>query len=249
VFLVNVPIVIAGIAAIAVLVPESRNPSPGRVDLGGVLLSVAGLATFVYGIITGGDSGEWGSARVLGPILGGALILAAFVLVREDTPIWVLATLYFVMGVGMATVVAPSTESVMSTLPREKAGVGSAVSNTFRQVGGALGVAVLGSVLSEVYRGAMAGPLGGLPAAARDAASESLAATYAVAADAGPAGAALLDPANSAYVQAMHWAAGGSALAGLLGLVAVLRWLPRHSVRLAPIVPAAEVEARLVDVT
>jgi EmrB/QacA subfamily drug resistance transporter len=352
VFLVNVPIVAAGVIAVAVLVPESRDPSPGRIDVIGVLLSVAGLGTLVYGIITGGDSGDWTSAGVLGPIAGGALVLtafvlyerrvafpaldvrlfreprfsaavgsvglvffasmgslffgtfylqlvrgysplqtgllflpfaaaqlifaprsagfvarygpkavcavgmslvtvslAAFVLVREDTPIWVLAGLYFVMGVGMATVVAPSTESVMSTLPREKAGVGSAVSNTVRQVGGALGVAVLGSVLSEVYRGAMAGPLSGLPAAARDAASESLAATYAVAADAGPAGAALLDPANSAYVQAMHWAAGGSALAGLIGVAAVLRWLPRHSVRHAPIVPPAEVEARLVDVT
>ena len=45
----------------------------------GVLLSVAGLATFVYGIITGGDSGDWTSPEVLGTIAGGALILAAFV--------------------------------------------------------------------------------------------------------------------------------------------------------------------------
>jgi EmrB/QacA subfamily drug resistance transporter len=352
VFLVNVPVVVAGVIAVAVLVPESRDPSPGRIDVIGVLLSVAGLGAFVYGIITGGDSGDWTSTRVLGPIVGGALVLAAFVaherriaypaldvrlfreprfsaavgsvglvffaamgslffgtfflqlvrgysplqtgllflpfaaaqlifaprsagfvarygpkavcavgmglvtvslaafvLVSENTPIWVLAAVYFVMGVGMASVVAPSTESVMSTLPREKAGVGSAVSNTVRQVGGALGVAVLGSVLSQVYRGAMEGPLAGFPAGVRDAASESLAATYAVAADSGPAGAALLDPANGAFVQAMHWAAGGSAFAGLLGVIAVVRWLPSQAARPAPIVPVAEVEARLVEAT
>jgi DHA2 family multidrug resistance protein-like MFS transporter len=352
VFLVNVPVVIAGIVAARALVPESRDPAPGRVDVPGVLLSVAGLATFVYGIITGGDSGDWTSPRVLGTIAAGALILAGFVayerraaspaldvtlfrnprfsaavgavalvffaamgslffgtfflqLVRgysplqtgllflpfaaaqlifaprsarfvaaygpkvvtatgmalvtvglaaflfmtAATPIWVLCVVYFVMGAGMASVVAPTTEVVMSSLPREKAGVGSAVSNTVRQVGGALGVAVLGSVLSEVYRGQIAGSLTGLPAAARDAASESLAATYAVAANSGRAGAALIAPANDAYVQAMHWAAGGSAIVALLGMIAVLRWLPGHSAKHAVVVPEAEVEARLVDAT
>ena len=329
IFLVNVPVVVGGIAAIALLVPESRNPAPGRIDLVGVLLSIAGLGTFVYGIITGGDSGEWGSAKVLVPIVGGALILAAFVLyerrvdhpaldvklfrnprfsaavgsvglvffaamgslffgtfflrlvrgyspletgllflpfaaaqlifaprsagfaarygprtvvaagmtlvaaslgaflfVGEHTPIWVLCVLYFVQGAGMGSVMAPVTEVVMASLPREKAGVGSAISNTVRQVGGALGVAVLGSVLSQVYRTGMEGPLAVLPAAARDAAGESLAATYAVAANSGPAGAALIAPANAAFVDAIHWAAGGSALVALLGVAAVLRWMP-----------------------
>src|SRR5215212_7566936 len=116
------------------------------------------------------------------------------------------------MGAGMASVIAPTTEAVMSTLPREKAGVGSAVTNTVRQVGVALGVAVLGSVLSQVYRGVMEGRLIGLPPGLRDAAAESLAATYAAAEQIGPSGAALIDPANSAFVQAMHWAAGGSAI-------------------------------------
>jgi MFS transporter, DHA2 family, multidrug resistance protein len=349
VFLINVPVVLGGIAAIVALVPESRDPAPGRIDIVGVLLSVAGLATFVYGIITGGDSGDWGSAKVIGPIVAGALILTAFVLyerrvafpaldvklfreprfsaavgsvglvffaamgslffgtfylqlvrgyspletgllflpfaaaqlifaprsagfaarfgpkavvgagmglvavslgafllLTETTPIWVLCALYFAQGAGMGSVMAPVTEVVMSSLPREKAGVGSAISNTVRQVGGALGVAVLGSVLSQVYRGAMEGPLAAFPAGAREAASESLAATYAVAAQT-PGGAVLLDPANSAFVQAMHWAAGGSALVALLGLAAVLRWLPGTAVRRTPQVVEAEREAVAVD--
>jgi DHA2 family multidrug resistance protein-like MFS transporter len=352
VFLVNVPIVIAGLVAISLLVPESRNPMPGRIDLFGVLLSVVGLATFVYGIITGGDSGEWISARVLGPIAAGALILAgfvayerrvafpaldvrlfrnprfsaavgsvgmvffaamgslffgtfylqlvrgysplqtgllflpfaaaqlifaprsatfaaaygpkavtatgmvlvtaslaSFVLIGGSTPIWVLCAVYFVMGAGMASVMAPVTEVVMSTLPRERAGVGSAVTNTVRQVGGALGVAVLGSVLSQVYRNGMQGPLSGFPASVRDVASESLASTYAVAANSGRAGAALIVPANDAFVNAMHWAAGGSAIAGLLGAIAVMRWLPGRAAPEPAVVPLPEMEARLVDAT
>ena len=330
--------------------PESRDPAPGRIDLVGVLLSVAGLATFVYGIITGGDRGEWGTVAVLGPIAAGLLILVgfvlyerriafpaldvrlfreprfsaavgavglvffaamgslffgtfylqivrgysplqtgllflpfaaaqllfaprsaafvarygpkavtaagmtlvtlslgAFLLVGETTPIWVLCVLYFVQGAGMASVIPPTTEAVMSSLPREKAGVGSAISNTIRQIGGALGVAVLGSVLSQVYRNGMEGPLSALPAGVREAASESLAATYAVAADSGAAGAALLDPANAAFVHALHWAAGGSALVALLGLAAVLRWLPGHPARRTPEMAEAEAEALAVE--
>ena len=52
--------------------------------------------------------------------------LASFVFITGATPIWVLCVVYFVMGAGMASVVAPTTEVVMSTLPRERAGVGSA---------------------------------------------------------------------------------------------------------------------------
>lgn len=75
----------------------------------------------------------------------------------------------------------PVTVSVMQALPREKAGSGSAVNNTFRQVGGALGIAVLGSVLSTVYRGSMEGHLGAVPAGAREAAGESIEATLGIA--------------------------------------------------------------------
>ena len=350
VFLVNVPIVIGGIIAIALLVPESRNPAPGKIDLVGVLLSIAGLGVFVYGIITGGDSGEWGSAKVIVPVVAGVLILAAFVLyerrveqpaldvrlfrdprfsaatgsvgltffaamgslffgtfylqlvrgyspletgllflpfaaaqlifaprsagfaakygpravvasgmvlvaaslgafllIGETTPIWVLGALYFVQGAGMGSVMAPVTEVVMSSLPREKAGVGSAISNTVRQVGGALGVAVLGSVLSQVYRNGMEGPLAPLPEAAREAASESLAATYAVADSSGPAGAALLGPANAAFVDAMHWAAGGSAIVALLGVAAVVRWMPGRAIRRTPELVEAEETALVTE--
>jgi EmrB/QacA subfamily drug resistance transporter len=58
-----------------------------------------------------------------------------------------------VMALGMALTMAPATESVMGSLPRSKAGVGSAVNDTTRQVGGALGVAIIGSLVASVYAG------------------------------------------------------------------------------------------------
>ena len=66
----------------------------------------------------------------------------------QDTPILVHRVIFFVQGVAMANIMPPATTAIMEALPREKAGVGSAMSNTVRQVAGALGVAVLGSVLS-----------------------------------------------------------------------------------------------------
>jgi DHA2 family integral membrane protein (MFS transporter) len=59
----------------------------------------------------------------------------------------------FAQGAGMGLTMAPSTNAVMSAVPRAKAGAGSAVNNTVRQVGGALGVAVLGSLLAVSFRG------------------------------------------------------------------------------------------------
>ena len=56
------------------------------------------------------------------------------------------------LAVGMGLVMAPATESIMGSLPPAKAGVGSAMNDTTRQMGGALGVAVFGSVLASVYR-------------------------------------------------------------------------------------------------
>ena len=78
VFLINVPLTAVGVVAIAALVPESKSPSPGRVDYLGVLLSIAGLVLVVYGIIRGGDAGSWLERGVIGPIAAGMALLAVF---------------------------------------------------------------------------------------------------------------------------------------------------------------------------
>src|SRR6202042_778567 len=78
VFLINVPVTVLGAIAVAILVPESRNREAGGIDYVGVLLSIAGLVLLVYGIVQGGDGESWLSLGVLGPIVGGLAVLAAF---------------------------------------------------------------------------------------------------------------------------------------------------------------------------
>jgi EmrB/QacA subfamily drug resistance transporter len=78
VFLINVPVTAVGILAVAILVPESRNREAGGIDYVGVLLSIVGLVLLVYGIVQGGDTSSWLHLGVLGPIVGGLAVLAAF---------------------------------------------------------------------------------------------------------------------------------------------------------------------------
>src|SRR6202451_3301900 len=86
VFLINVPVTVLGAIAVAILVPESRNRAAGRIDYVGVLLSIAGLVLLVYGIVQGGDGVSWLSLGVLGPIVGGLAILAAFAAYEARIP-------------------------------------------------------------------------------------------------------------------------------------------------------------------
>jgi predicted MFS family arabinose efflux permease len=73
-------------------------------------------------------------------------------------------TALLLAGTGIGLAMAPATDSVMGSLPLAKASVGSAMNDTARLVGGALGIAVLGTVLSEVYRDHVAAATGTLPA-------------------------------------------------------------------------------------
>ncbi|MDF3288458.1 MFS transporter [Streptomyces silvisoli] len=345
VFFVNVPIVLAALIAMSFLVPDSRDPHPGRLDPLGVLLSVIGLVLLVYGIIKGGQLADFGTPRSWAAILGGLAVLTLFVLYERrsshpafdvgyfrdrrfsasvvtiglvffalmgvtfffvfytqsvrgfsplqsgllllplaaaqiifaprarlvvnrfgaravctggmlltsvaflgflllgrSTPVWVLEVVFFVMGTAMAHVMPPATVMIMSSLPREKAGSGSAVNNTFRQVGGAVGVAVLGSVLSTVYRHSIRGELAavpGLPAHVQHTAGESVEATLGVAQQLGPVGQALVGPADNAFIHAMHATAVGSAAVAFLGAAVAWLFLP-HGDAVRP--PSAEPE-------
>jgi EmrB/QacA subfamily drug resistance transporter len=129
-----------------------------------------------------------------------------------------------VMSFGMGIAVAPATDAVMGAVPRENAGVGSAVNDTTRQVGGALGVAILGSLFSTRYSADMQGTVDGLPAPAADAARDSLGAALQVAQQiGGEPGLALAAAARSTFIDAMgltFLVAAGVAFAGaLLALV------------------------------
>ncbi len=82
-------------------------------------------------------------------IIAAAMVVLSFIH-RDSSYLRVIGNMMF-MSMGMALVMAPATESVMGSLPRAKAGVGSAVNDTTRQMGGALGVAVIGSLVASVY--------------------------------------------------------------------------------------------------
>jgi EmrB/QacA subfamily drug resistance transporter len=112
---------------------------------------------------------------------------------------------YCVMSMGMGLVMAPATESVMGSLPREKAGVGSAVNDTTRQVGGAMGVAVIGSVVASAYSANItrAAPAVGLDGAALDKAKGSLGAALETAQTLGANAAEFTHSAKVAFVDAL----------------------------------------------
>ena len=255
IFLVNVPIVVVALIAIWVLVPESKDPNPGRLDPAGVLLSIVALVVLVYGVIEGGNTNDWLAWNTAGAIAVGLVLLAAFVVTQHrsshptiDVSLFrnrqfsagafaiamtffalqgstfylayylqavrgysalragtaliavaaavmisaplsaklsarfgpravsgagltifglTLASYWFTtehmsiayvellmagMGLGMGLTMSPATNAIMNAVPRNKAGAGSAVNNTVRQVAGALGVAVLGSLVAVSFR-------------------------------------------------------------------------------------------------
>ena len=103
---------------------------------------------------------------------------------RIDSPLWFLLVLFFVFGFGLGNVIAPGSTVMQNVLPLARAGAGSAVQNTVRQVFGALGVAIIGTILATQYASNIAPALDALPPAfpdaAKEAASESIIATVSV---------------------------------------------------------------------
>jgi len=169
--------------------------------------------------------------------------LYGYLFLRRDSSILYVFLLLMLTGTGMANIVAPSTESVMSTLPREVAGVGSAVNNTTRQVSGALGIAVFGSLIQIVYASRIGDALNVLPPGVRGEASHSLGDTYVTTsrlarADPEAAKAALqklgcgagqLCQAGDAFLSGVHIVAFVAGTVALIGVGVALRWLPRYS--------------------
>jgi EmrB/QacA subfamily drug resistance transporter len=340
VFLVNIPIVVAGLVAGVFLIPESRDPAPKALDYPGAGLSMAGLTAIVWGLIEASERG-WGDSLVLGAFAIGSVIIALFVLweSRTDHPMLdvsvfrnrrftgaslavafiffaLMGVVYFLttylqsvmgftaleagirmlpvavgmvsaaklsvvlterigtkvvvtmgmsvvsgalyvlstcgvdtgyrrvaislgaLGIGMALAMSPATESIMGSLPKAKAGIGSAMNDVVREVGGTLGVAVLGSVLASGYGGSMDGSaVAGLPADAATAASDSVGGAHAVAAQlGGDAATRLISVANQAFVDSMATTATLAAAIALLGSLIALVFLPSRAKASEPLV-------------
>jgi EmrB/QacA subfamily drug resistance transporter len=135
-----------------------------------------------------------------------------------------------VLAGGMSLAMTPATESVMGSLPREKAGVGSAMNDTTRQVGGALGVAVLGSVFTSAYTSALGGVLSALPARVAERVTSSVGAALGVAQSiGGTAGRGLASAAVDSFIHAMSRALVIGAFVAILGAAISLIWLPNRA--------------------
>jgi EmrB/QacA subfamily drug resistance transporter len=130
-------------------------------------------------------------------------------------------------GVGMALTMSPLTASIMSAVPMTRAGTASAVNDTTRELGGSLGVAVLGSVLSSRYVSGIHPLTSKLPAAARKAAEQSLGGALEVAKQLpGEAGKTFARAAQVAFVDGLHIAVLVAAAVAASGAVIVFRKLP-----------------------
>ena len=333
VFYINIPIVILAVTASVVLVPESRDATAPRLDVGGVLLSIGAIGALVFTII---EAPEWGwtSGSTIVGFAVAAMALAAFVgwelrvaspmlpvriftnlrfsaasvavtsaffalfgfiflvtqyfqLVRGYGPfeagvrtipvalsiataavlaprvverigtkrvvsaglalmgtgfLWVsavsAATPYpeivgqmIFLGVGLGLTTAPATESIMGSLSADKAGIGSAVNDTTRELGGTLGVAIIGSVFSSVYVGALRDSelIALLPDEARHLTEESVGAAGSVAQGLGDGAPAYLNAVNEAFLSGMSIACLVAAGVALGGSVFAARFLPARA--------------------
>jgi hypothetical protein len=136
-----------------------------------------------------------------------------------------------VLGTGMGLTSAPATEAIMGVVPKEKAGVGSAVNDATRLLGGTLGVAVIGSVYASLYASRLTSALpAALPSAIARTAHESVGAALTAAGSVGHAGhpalaAGIHNAASSAFFSGFHAAnfvAAGVAAAGAVMALALL---------------------------
>ena len=204
----------------------------------------AGVRTVPFALFTGiaspvaaGLSRRIGTKRVVAAGLTSMAVGFAWVTRTqvENSYLEIVGQMLF-MGGGLGLVNAPATEAIMGSLPPEKAGVGSAVNDTARELGSTLGVAIVGSLFASVYAGRLGDLLAGtpVPAEAIARAKESVGAGAAVADVAGQQfGTQAYDlvqgAVNDSFIRGFHagsWVASGVTL---LGALAALRWLPHRA--------------------
>ena len=324
IFLINVPMAIIGMVGIAALLPESRDPEPPRLDSPGGLLSIAALASLVYGLIEAPGRG-WGDPMIVATLAAAVVLLAAFtwwelrsaepmidlrlfsrpqflwgsvagVLVTfgllgllfvlpqyfqlvtgsdafgtglrllpligglvvgatlgerlaartsyrvaitaglvilaaglaagtstgVSTPFGVVAAWLVASGLGIGMALSPAMDAVLGALPPERSGSGTAITMTLRQVGGALGVALLGSLLAQGYTNRLTA--NGLSASESETARDSLAGALSVATRLGDP--ALASSAQAAFVHGMTLVLLVTAGITLLSAVAIAVKMP-----------------------
>jgi hypothetical protein len=144
-----------------------------------------------------------------------------------DSPIWWMYGPLLLLGGGMAITMTPLTTLIMSSVSLGKAGVGSAMNDTTRELGGALGVAVLGSLVTSTYTASIGDAVAGLGERERVVAESGLVGAFDVARGMGAAGSELVAAANQAFMDGVQVAALTGAAVVVVAAVAAWRLLPR----------------------
>jgi EmrB/QacA subfamily drug resistance transporter len=166
-------------------------------------------------------------ASGLATVAAALTMLSTFQVDTGDGP---LALMGVMLGAGIGLAMSPATEAIMGSLSPAKAGIGSAMNDVVREVGGTLGVAVLGSVLASAYGSGIAGAVTGLPDEAATAAGDSVGAAHEVAAEVGgETGADLVAASSQAFVDAMSTTASIAAAIAIAGALIAAAFLPARA--------------------
>lgn len=212
----------------------------------------AGVHTLPFALATGAVApaapalaGRFGTKVIvpLGLILMAAGFYVASILTVDASYFGPVLASMVLIAAGLGLVAAPSTTAILAVLPPAKAGVGSAVNDVTRELGGAFGVAVVGAVFSSIYGPRLIDRLAGmgLPAPALDMAKESTAAALGVAAQAPPqAGALVADAARLSFMDGFSRGSLVCAVVVALGAVFAFIVLPTRlpTVEVPPVEPA-----------
>jgi hypothetical protein len=143
-----------------------------------------------------------------------------------NSPYWDMVWPLLVISTGIGFCTAPSTSAIMVSVPDEKQGVASAVNDTTREVGAALGVALAGSILAARYAHLITPQLAAFPEPLRGPAAHSLAQALEVSKTLGPQGVQLAQLCRNAFLQAMD--SSFLVLAAIIAVAALLiaAWAP-----------------------
>jgi EmrB/QacA subfamily drug resistance transporter len=158
-----------------------------------------------------------------------AIGLVSMSLLRLDSSYLELAWPLLTVSTGVGFFTAPTTSAIMTSVTDDKQGVASAVNDTTREVGAALGIALAGSMLAAQYAKHIAPSLGSLPAPVRQATGGSLAEALEVARSMGPQGAQVADAARHAFLTAMQTSLVTLAAVVAVATVIVTVWAPGRS--------------------
>jgi EmrB/QacA subfamily drug resistance transporter len=209
-----------GMTGVLFVVPQDLQAVLGH-DAFGTGLRVLPM---VAGLMAGGLAGERLMRRfgLRAMMAAGLMVLTAGfglgAMTEVTTGYGYIAFWLSVVGMGVGLAMVPAMDGVLATLPEERSGSGSATLQTMRQVGGTLGVAVLGSLLSAAY-------VGGLPAGAPEAAKDSITGALAV------GDGTLLRAAREAFVTGMDQVLLACGLTALVAAVLMVIFLPRRTPR------------------